>query len=70
MADLWCNIPLFEKKNISVKNKLLVCRWNPTVTFSMEIKLMVYKNLHKWTGNDGKCIEEFSLDEHGVNPMA
>lgn len=46
-----------------MQNKLLVCRWNPSVLFSMEVKLMAYKNLNKWTANGGECIEEFYLDE-------
>lgn len=49
-----------------MQNKLLVYRWNPTVIFSMEIKLMAYKNLSKWTGNGGECTEEFSLNACGV----
>ena len=35
----------------------------------MKIKLMGYKNLIKCAGNGGECIEEFSLNECGVNMM-
>lgn len=30
---------------------------------------MAYNNVSRWTGNGGECIEEFSLDECGVNMM-
>lgn len=45
-----------------------MCRWNPTVIFSMEIKLMTYKISVK-DRNDGEGTEECPLDEHGVNLM-